>query len=171
VSRHRPAITNHAICWTAAPTGSYRPRDSHELVYSSGCIGGPISHQFIRNRKTLKTLNGLFHAPVGRRHHRVWPVPIAPMRADATGRWPETGPRGTGHRCAAGNRRAAADLMSADAPRFWTVLPAADISLSETQIIVSDMEPTHCGALRGCAGRRAWTCPSQRRSRPKTLIR
>src|ERR1700744_5068069 len=75
--------------------GSYGPTDSHELVYASGCIGGPVSHQSMRNRKTLKTLNGRFHAPVGRRHHRVRSVPIVPTRADATSRWSETGPWGT----------------------------------------------------------------------------
>ncbi|MDT5202423.1 MAG: hypothetical protein QOH34_3945, partial [Mycobacterium sp.] len=26
--------------------------------------------------------------------------------------------------------------------------------------LVSDAKPTHCGAARGCAGRRAWICPS-----------
>jgi DNA-binding winged helix-turn-helix (wHTH) protein len=31
-------------------------------VYASGSVGRPVSRQFIRNRKTLKTLNGRFHA-------------------------------------------------------------------------------------------------------------
>jgi hypothetical protein len=36
------------------------------------------------------------------------------------------------------------------------------LSLSEHEAAfrVSDAKPTHCGAARGCAGRRAWICPS-----------